>query len=56
MTQAAPEAGVTTLYEEILAAWNRRGAAGMAGLYAPQGSQVGFEAVPRTGQGRSKLT
>jgi uncharacterized protein (TIGR02246 family) len=34
---------VTSLYHDLLGAWNRRDAAGMANLYAPQGSQVGFD-------------
>jgi uncharacterized protein (TIGR02246 family) len=40
MTRSTAEAGVMALCEELLAAWNRRDAAGMASLYAPQGSQV----------------
>jgi uncharacterized protein (TIGR02246 family) len=31
------------LHGDLLAAWNRRDAAGMARLYAPQGGQVGFD-------------
>jgi uncharacterized protein (TIGR02246 family) len=34
---------MTCLYENLLAAWNRRDAAGMASLYSAQGSQVGFD-------------
>jgi uncharacterized protein (TIGR02246 family) len=43
MTRSTAEAGVMALCEELLAAWNRRDAAGMASLYAPQGSQVGLD-------------
>ena len=49
MTRSAAEAGVMALYEELLAAWNRRDAAGMASLYAPQGSQVGFDGSTANG-------
>lgn len=37
------EAPVARLYADLLAAWNRRDAAGMAALYAPKGGQVGFD-------------
>jgi uncharacterized protein (TIGR02246 family) len=49
MTRSAAEAGVLALCEELLAAWNRRDAAGMASLYAPQGSQVGFDGSTANG-------
>jgi uncharacterized protein (TIGR02246 family) len=49
MTRSAAEAGVMALYEALLAAWNRRDAAGMAGLSAPQGSQVGFDGSTANG-------
>ena len=41
------------LYEALLAAWNRRDAAGMTGLSAPQGSQVGFDG--RTANGPREI-
>jgi uncharacterized protein (TIGR02246 family) len=34
---------VEALYRNLLDAWNRRDAAGMAALYAPGGGQVGFD-------------
>ena len=34
---------VRDLYEDLLDAWNRRDAKGMAALYAPSGGQVGFD-------------
>ena len=37
------EASVARLYDDLLAAWNRRDASGMARLYAPHGGQVGFD-------------
>lgn len=43
MTRSETEASLIRLYEALLAAWNRRDAAGMARLYAAQGSQVGFD-------------
>ena len=40
---------VTRLYEDLLAAWNGRDAAAMAALYAPHGSQVGFDGSTANG-------
>lgn len=37
------EAAVRALYEELLAAWNRRDARGYAALFAPDGALVGFD-------------
>jgi uncharacterized protein (TIGR02246 family) len=37
------DAALRRLYEDLLAAWNRRDASGMARLYAARGSQVGFD-------------
>ena len=37
------------LYGDLLAAWNRRDAAGMARLYAARGSQVGFDGSTANG-------
>jgi uncharacterized protein (TIGR02246 family) len=43
MNRSDTEAALSRLYEDLLAAWNRRDAAGMARLYAVRGSQVGFD-------------
>ena len=40
---------VETLYRDLLDAWNVRDARGMAELYAPRGSQVGFDGSPANG-------
>ena len=40
---------VARLYARLIDAWNRRDAAGMAALYAPKGSQVGFDGSPANG-------
>jgi uncharacterized protein (TIGR02246 family) len=40
---AAAEASARRLYEELLAAWNRRDAHGMGQLFAPEGEMVGFD-------------
>ncbi len=37
------ETDVRTLHDALLSAWNRRDAAGMARLYTPDGTQVGFD-------------
>lgn len=37
------ESGVRGLYADLLDAWNRRDASGMAGLFAPDGVLVGFD-------------
>ena len=37
---------VRKLYEALIAGWNQRDAAAMAGLFAPRGSQVGFDGSP----------
>lgn len=37
------EDDVRALYQALLSAWNRRDAAGMARLYAPDGTQIGFD-------------
>lgn len=42
---------VRALYHALLAAWNRRDAAGMARLYAPDGVQIGFDGSHITGPG-----
>ena len=39
----SPEAAVQALFEELLAAWNRRDADGYAALFAPDGALVGFD-------------
>jgi uncharacterized protein (TIGR02246 family) len=39
----SPEAAVRALYEDLLAAWNRRDARGYAALFAPDGALVGFD-------------
>jgi uncharacterized protein (TIGR02246 family) len=43
MPDADVESALTRLYQDLLAAWNRRDAAAMAGHFAPGGSQVGFD-------------
>src|SRR5689334_4322178 len=40
---ATTEQQVVRLYEDVLAAWNKRDAAAMAGCYSANGSQVGFD-------------
>lgn len=40
---ANDEERVRGLYQALIAAWNARDAKAMAGLYAPQGGQVGFD-------------
>jgi uncharacterized protein (TIGR02246 family) len=42
---------VARLYERLIDAWNGRDAAGMAALYAPKGSQVGFDGSIANGPG-----
>ena len=37
------DASITTLYHELLDAWNRRDARGMAARFAPAGFMVGFD-------------
>lgn len=37
------ERQIRSLYEQLLAAWNRRDAQGMASLFAAHGSMVGFD-------------
>ncbi|TDC69155.1 SgcJ/EcaC family oxidoreductase [Actinomadura sp. GC306] len=37
------ESAVSALYEELLAAWNRRDARGYAALFDPAGAMVGFD-------------
>lgn len=43
------ETMVRSLYFELLDAWNRRDAAGMARLFAPDGHLVGFDGSPVDG-------
>ena len=43
MPDAEPTQALTRLYHDLLAAWNRRDASGMARLFAIDGSQVGFD-------------
>lgn len=43
MLSSDTEEALTCLYEDLLAAWNRRDAAGIASLYSARGSQVGFD-------------
>ena len=43
MPNADTEKSLTHLYEDLLAAWNRRDAVGMARLFAAHGGQVGFD-------------
>ena len=50
MPDAELEQVLTRLYQDLLAAWNRRDAAGMAGLFRPNGSQVGFDGSVANGQ------
>ncbi|MCO5991909.1 SgcJ/EcaC family oxidoreductase [Actinoallomurus rhizosphaericola] len=38
-----PEVAVRTLYEELLAAWNRRDARGYAALFAPDGALIEYD-------------
>lgn len=52
----ADEAGVRALYFSILAAWNRRDAAGMAGLFTDDGTVVGFDGSQNTGRGEIEST
>ena len=40
---------VESLYRELLGAWNSRDARAMAGLYAAQGGQVGFDGSTANG-------
>jgi uncharacterized protein (TIGR02246 family) len=49
MPNAETEKQVTRLYNDVLGAWNRRDAAGMARCYAPHGSQVGFDGSTANG-------
>jgi len=37
------ERNIQALYERLLEAWNRRDAQGMAAVFAPHGSMVGFD-------------
>ena len=41
--ELAADADVRALYQELLASWNRRSAAGMAALFAESGNVVGFD-------------
>ena len=41
--QSDTDAGPARLYRDLLEAWNRRDAAGMAALFAHDGSLVGFD-------------
>ena len=47
MTATSDE--IRRLYETVLDTWNRRDAAGMAALYGPVGSQVGFDGSTANG-------
>ena len=37
------DASITTLYHELLDAWNRRSAEGLAARFSPEGFMVGFD-------------
>src|SRR6185295_2738302 len=39
----AHDQAIVSTYVKLLAAWNAQGAAGMAGLFAEGGAQVGFD-------------
>src|SRR5690348_14637904 len=47
---ATNEPAVRTLYQELLASWNRRDAAGFAALFAEDGNLVGFDGSPLDGR------
>src|SRR3954468_23108720 len=44
------ESGIRQLYEQIIAAWNRRDAVDMAAPFAENGSIVGFDGSPVDGR------
>jgi uncharacterized protein (TIGR02246 family) len=44
------EQALARLYQDLLAAWNRRDAAAMAGLFTANGSQVGFDGSVANGR------
>ncbi len=48
--QTRLEGEIEGLYGRLLDAWNRRDAAGMARLFAEQGSMVGFDGSPVDGR------
>jgi uncharacterized protein (TIGR02246 family) len=53
----SPEAAVRALYENLLAAWNRRDARGYAALFAPDGALVEFDGSQVSGaQVEDRLT
>ena len=43
MSPTLPRSTVIALYTELLTTWNRQDAAAFAGLFAPEGSCVGFD-------------
>jgi uncharacterized protein (TIGR02246 family) len=45
-----------TLYTEMIAAWNRRDADGFAGVFAENGSAVGFDGSPLNGRAEISAT
>ena len=50
MTSGSGDSEVRELYQNLLQRWNERDAAGMAGLYAEDGSQVGFDGSQLNGR------
>jgi uncharacterized protein (TIGR02246 family) len=47
---------IRALHRELLDAWNRHDAAGMAGLFAPDGNLVGFDGSTVDGRGEIELS
>jgi uncharacterized protein (TIGR02246 family) len=44
------QAPILGLYQQLLQQWNKRNAAGMAGVFAPNGSLIGFDGSQLNGQ------
>ncbi len=50
MTEPASDAAVRSLYQSLIAAWNKRDAAAMAELMALDGNMVGFDGSQMNGR------
>ncbi len=47
---ATDEHAIRSLYQQLLASWNTRNAAAFAALFAADGTLIGFDGSPLTGQ------